>query len=120
MQQQSVSQRQKYNKYNLQTGYKTLEFEDLHGLSLVSLLLNKYNNVKYRGLKISVNSINTSSAKQIRARVNKTLTNGIQIDMSTEECKKLLRRHVKNKTHIAIMFTDIDGSTEMSFILPSS
>jgi class 3 adenylate cyclase len=38
--------------------------------------------------------------------------------MSTEECKKLLRRHVNNKTHIAIMFTDIDGSTEMSFSLP--
>ena len=56
--------------------------------------------------------------QQIRARVNKTLTNGIQIDMSTEECKKFLRRHVNNKTRIAIMFTDIDGSTEMSFSLP--
>jgi adenylate cyclase len=38
--------------------------------------------------------------------------------MSTEECKKLLRRHIKNKTHIAIMFIDIDGSTEMSLSLP--
>ena len=56
--------------------------------------------------------------QQIRARVDKTLTNGIQIDMSTEECKKLLRRHVKSKTHIAIMFIDIDGSTEMSLSLP--
>ena len=56
--------------------------------------------------------------QQIRARVDKTLTNGIQIDMSTEECKKLLRRHIKNKTHIAIMFIDIDGSTEMSLSLP--
>lgn len=63
-------------------------------------------------------SINASSVQQIRARVNKTLTNGVQIDMSTEECKKLLRRHANNKTHIAIMFTDIDGSTEMSFSLP--
>jgi adenylate cyclase len=68
--------------------------------------------------QIRVNSINASSVQQIRARVNKTLAEGIQIDMSTEESKKLLRRHVKSKTHIAIMFIDINGSTEMSFSLP--
>jgi class 3 adenylate cyclase len=68
--------------------------------------------------QIPVNSINASSVQQIRARVNKTLAEGIQIDMSTEESKKLLRRHVKSKTHIAIMFIDINGSTEMSFSLP--
>jgi class 3 adenylate cyclase len=56
--------------------------------------------------------------EQIRARVNKTLTNGIQIDMSTDESKKLLRRHLNNKTHIVIMLIDINGSTEMSFSLP--
>jgi adenylate cyclase len=65
-----------------------------------------------------VNSINVSSVQQIRARVNKTLTDGIQIDMSTEESKKLLRRHVNTKTHVVIMFVDINGSTEMSFSLP--
>jgi adenylate cyclase len=65
-----------------------------------------------------VNSINVSSVQQIRARVNKTLTDGIQIDMSTEESKKLLRRHVNTKTHVVIMFIDINDSTEMSFSLP--
>ena len=65
-----------------------------------------------------MNSINASSVQQIRARVNKTLTKGVQIDMSTEECKKYLRRHVNSKTKIVIMFTDINGSTEMSFSLP--
>lgn len=65
-----------------------------------------------------VNPINASSVHQIRARVNKTLTDGIQIDMSTEESKKLLRRHVNTKTHFVIMITDINKSTEMSFLLP--
>ena len=50
--------------------------------------------------------------QQIRSRVNKTLTDGIQIDMSTEESKKLLRRHVNTKTHVVIMFIDINNSTE--------
>ena len=65
-----------------------------------------------------MNSINISSVRQIRSRVNKTLTEGIQIDMSTEESKKLLRRHVNTKTHLVIMFIDINNSTEMSFSLP--
>jgi adenylate cyclase len=64
-----------------------------------------------------VNSTNTSSAEQIRARVKKTLNDGVQIDMSTEESKKLLRRHANNKTHIVIMIVDINTSTEMSFLL---
>ena len=63
-------------------------------------------------------SINASSAQQIRARVNTTLTSGVQIDLSTEESKKFLRRHVNNKTKIVIMFTDINDSTKMSFSLP--
>jgi adenylate cyclase len=64
-----------------------------------------------------MNSINTSSVQQIRARVKKTLNDGVQIDMSTEESKKLLRRHANSKTHIVIMIVDINGSTEMSFLL---
>ena len=64
-----------------------------------------------------MNSINASSVQQIRARVKKTLNDGVQIDMSTEESKKLLRRHVNNKTHIVIMIIDINDSTEMSFLL---
>ena len=65
-----------------------------------------------------MNTINVSSAEQIRSRVNKTLTDGIQIDMSTEESQKLLKRHVNTKTRVVIMYTDINDSTEMSFSLP--
>ena len=64
-----------------------------------------------------MNSVNASSVQQIRARVKKTLNDGVQIDMSTEESKKLLRRHVNNKTHVVIMIIDINDSTEMSFLL---
>ena len=60
---------------------------------------------------------NTSSLQQIRARVNNTLSHGVQIDMSTEESKKLLMRHVNSKTNLVIMFIDINGSTEMSLSL---
>jgi adenylate cyclase len=56
--------------------------------------------------------------EQIRARIHKTLIDGIQINMSTEESKKLLRRHVNTKTNLVVMFIDINNSTEMSLSLP--
>ena len=56
--------------------------------------------------------------EQTRARVIKTLTDGIQLNMSTEESKKLLKRHVNSKTNLVIMFVDISNSTEMSLSLP--
>jgi adenylate cyclase len=55
--------------------------------------------------------------EQIRARITKTLMDGIQLDMSTEESKKLLRRHVNAKTNLVVMFIDIDNSTQMSLSL---
>jgi class 3 adenylate cyclase len=58
--------------------------------------------------------------KQIHARVNKTLSNGIQLNMSTEESKKLLRRHVNSKTNLVIVFIDINNSTQMSLSLPEN
>ena len=61
---------------------------------------------------------NTPLLQQIRARINKTLMNGIQLNMSTEESKKLLRRHVNTKTNLVVMFIDINNSTEMSLSLP--
>ena len=57
------------------------------------------------------------SLEQIRARITKTLKAGIQLDMSTEECKKLLKRHVNSKTNLVIMFVDINNSTQMSLSL---
>jgi adenylate cyclase len=56
--------------------------------------------------------------EQARARVTKTLMDGIQLNMSTEECKKLLKRHVNTKTNLVVMFVDINNSTEMSLSLP--
>jgi class 3 adenylate cyclase len=58
--------------------------------------------------------------EQIRARVTKTLIEGIQLNMSTEESKKLLKRHVNKKTNIVTMFVDINNSTEMSLSLPDN
>jgi adenylate cyclase len=54
---------------------------------------------------------------QIRARVMRTLKDGIQVDMSNEECKKYLKRHVHSKTNLVIMFVDINNSTQMSLTL---
>jgi adenylate cyclase len=54
---------------------------------------------------------------QIRARVDKTLINGIQLNMSTEESKKMLRRHLNSKTNLVTMIVDINGSTKMSMHL---
>ncbi|HSA74114.1 MAG TPA: adenylate/guanylate cyclase domain-containing protein [Nitrososphaeraceae archaeon] len=56
--------------------------------------------------------------EQIRARVTKTLKNGIQLNMSTEESKKFLRRHVNARTNLVIMIVDINNSTQMSLTLP--
>ena len=58
--------------------------------------------------------------EQIHARVTKTLIGGILLNMSTEESKKLLRRHVNNKTNLVTMIVDINNSTEMSLSLPEN
>jgi class 3 adenylate cyclase len=64
-----------------------------------------------------LNPVNTLSFEQIRARVDKTLNEGIQINMSTQESKKLLKSHVNNKTNLVILFVDINNSTQMSLSL---
>jgi class 3 adenylate cyclase len=61
---------------------------------------------------------NVSVLEQIRARVAKTLTHGIQLNMSTDESKKLLKRQVNRKTNVVIMIIDVNNSTEMSLSLP--
>jgi len=67
-----------------------------------------------------VNFTNLPIFEQTRARVTKTLMEGIQLNMSTEESKKLLRRHVNSKTNLVAMFVDINKSTEMSLSLPEN
>jgi len=51
--------------------------------------------------------INPPLLEQIRARVTRTLKDGIQLDISTEEGKKFLKIHVNSKTNLVIMFVDI-------------
>ena len=58
--------------------------------------------------------------EQIRARVTKTLKDEMQLNMSTEESKKFLRRHVNTRTNLVIMIIDINNSTQMSLTLPES
>jgi adenylate cyclase len=60
---------------------------------------------------------NTPQLQQIRARVNRTLSDGIQLNMSTKGSKKMLRRHVNSNTNLVIMFVDINDSTNMSLSL---
>lgn len=53
-----------------------------------------------------------------QARVRQTLDRGVQIDLSTESCKRFLRRKVNQKVGVVILYVDIDGSTRMSMALP--
>jgi adenylate cyclase len=61
--------------------------------------------------------INRPLLDQIRVRITKTLKAGIQLNMSTQESKKLLKRHVNSKTNLVIMIVDINNSTQMSLSL---
>ena len=58
-----------------------------------------------------------SELEKIRTRVAKTLAHGIQLNMSTDESKKLLKRHVNRKTNVVIMIVDVNNSTQMSLSL---
>src|SRR5215467_3629888 len=60
---------------------------------------------------------NVSELEKIRTRVAKTLAHGIQLNMSTDESKKLLKRHVNRKTNVVILIVDVNNSTQMSLSL---
>jgi adenylate cyclase len=53
----------------------------------------------------------------VQARVRQTLDKGVQIDLSTESCKRFLRRRVNQRVGVVILYVDIDGSTKMSMAL---
>jgi hypothetical protein len=61
-----------------------------------------------------------ASPKQIQSRILKTLENGLQFDLSTEDCNKFLRRHVNEKVKLAILYIDICNSTKMSLLLSTT
>lgn len=55
---------------------------------------------------------------QIRARVLHTIQYGLEFDLTTEQCKHFLKRHVNSNTTMVVLFIDINGSTQMSITLP--
>lgn len=55
---------------------------------------------------------------QISARVLHTIQHGLEFDLTTEQSKHLLERHVNSNTMMVVLFVDINGSTQMSFTLP--
>jgi adenylate cyclase len=59
-----------------------------------------------------------SKLTAVQARIRQTLDRGVQIDLSTESCKRFLRRKVDQKVDVVILYVDIDGSTNMSMALP--
>jgi adenylate cyclase len=56
--------------------------------------------------------------ERIRARILHTIKHGLEFDLTTEQCKQLLKRHVNSNTTIVVLFIDINGSTRMSISLP--
>jgi class 3 adenylate cyclase len=58
--------------------------------------------------------------QQIKARVLHTINHGLEFDLSTEQCKQFLKRHVNSNAVMVILLIDINGSTHMSITLPPS
>jgi len=58
--------------------------------------------------------------QQIKARVLHTIKHGLEFDLSTEQCKQFLKRHVNSNAVRVILLIDINGSTHMSITLPPS
>jgi adenylate cyclase len=59
-------------------------------------------------------------AQQIKARVLHTIKHGLEFDLSTEQCRRFLKRHVNSNAIMVILLIDINGSTQMSITLPPS
>jgi len=56
--------------------------------------------------------------QRIGARVLHTVQYGLEFDLTTEQCKHFLKRHVNSNTTMVVLFIDINGSTQMSNTLP--
>ncbi len=53
----------------------------------------------------------------VKSRVMHTLEHGLQFDLSTEQAKRFLQRHVNSKVELVILYVDIYGSTNLSMIV---
>lgn len=62
----------------------------------------------------------TQEAQQIKARVLHTIKYGLEFDLSIEQSKQFLKRHVNSNAVLVILIIDINGSTQMSITLPPS
>ena len=60
----------------------------------------------------------TIDLKQIRARAERTIEKGVQIDLSTALCERYLRRHANQKASVVVLYVDIDGSTKLTQSVP--
>jgi class 3 adenylate cyclase len=62
----------------------------------------------------------TDFIRSVRNRVSHSLDNqGLLIDLSTDQCKKYLRRKINSKTSVVIMYVDMTGSTQMAHDITS-
>jgi class 3 adenylate cyclase len=55
--------------------------------------------------------------QRIQARVLHTIEHGLEFDLTTEQGKHFLKRHVNANTTLVVLFIDINGSTQMSITL---
>ena len=55
--------------------------------------------------------------RPIHTRVTRTLEGRAQVDLSTEPCKRLLKRNVGKWTDVVALYADVDGSRRMSLQL---
>jgi class 3 adenylate cyclase len=53
----------------------------------------------------------------VHSRVTRTLEGGAQIDLSTEPCRRFLKRTLGKKIDVVVLYVDIDGSTRLSLQL---
>jgi adenylate cyclase len=56
-------------------------------------------------------------SRQIHSRITRTLEGGAQVDLSTESCKRFLKRNMGKNIGVVVLYVDIDGSTRMSLQL---
>jgi hypothetical protein len=69
-------------------------------------------------MNTGLSSLPVTDFNAIQARVKQTLDRGgVQIDLSTESCKRFLRRKVDEKLDVVILYVDINGSTNMRMAL---
>ncbi len=57
--------------------------------------------------------------EQVKSRVSRTIRFGPQIEAPFKSAEKFLRRHINERLKMAVLITDIAGSTKLSLELPS-